>query len=210
MSKFRASGKWNADAPSRADTGSIRGKTISNPIPIEDEDFPIRTPGTGIAIPLGANGEEPPTRSMRASIGPDLENIMERPVGVPGDQRDSSTLVPAQPLEERTTRRTSPPRMSTISVPSKSSMAAPQRKKSSLRTVFGRIFGKKRKSVASSTARISSPDRASRMDQHKSVSGIETDDWARGIANMLNRIRLLLHEINEIPPILKAALSPYP
>jgi hypothetical protein len=174
MSKFRASGKWNADAPSRADTGSIRGKIISNPIPIEDEDFPIRTPGTGIAIPLGVNGEEQPLRSMRASTGPDLENIMERPVGVPADQRESSTLVPALP-EERTSRRTSPPRISTTSVPSKSSMAAPQRKKSSLRTVFGRIFGKKRKSVASSTARVPSPGGESRTGQHRSVSCRGTD-----------------------------------
>ncbi|EPE27710.1 hypothetical protein GLAREA_04501 [Glarea lozoyensis ATCC 20868] len=197
MSKFRASGKWNGDAPSR-ETGSIRGKTISNPIPIEDEDFPIRTPGTGIAVPIGSKGEE--QIRLRSSNSPDLESIMERPalpVGAPADHLES-TSVAAKPLEEKPARRTSPPRaprMSTTSVPSKINMEAPQRKKSSLRTVFGKLFGKKRKSVASTTT-APSQDGGDRADQHRSDPSALTRNKRDSSNTQTRSVSLPINEYN--------------
>ena len=137
MSKFRG-GKRRTDGPSRANTGSsIRGR-IGPPIPIPDDDeFPIRSPGTGIATPLATDGNERkfPLRSSTTA------------------ERDSAA------------QQASTLRYSQISAPSGSSIEKPQRKKSSLKSVFGRLFGKKRKPSNASNGQNGSPAR-----QHRSVS----------------------------------------
>src|SRR5882672_8184162 len=105
---------------------------ISAPIPIPDDEFPIRTPGTGMAVPLGTDGIEP---RLRASIAAELDNTALQ-TGVP----TSSTVDPklpilstpdqAQPFREIQIRRTNQPssqRESGTSVPSGSSVGKPQR-----------------------------------------------------------------------------------
>jgi hypothetical protein len=147
---------------------------ISAPIPIQDDDeFPIRTPGAGIATPLGTEGTE--TR-LRVSIAADLDNTSLQagiPISNTADPKlpIQSIAGPAQPFREIQIRRTNQPSMqrnSGASVPSRSSMGKPQRKKSSFRSALGRLFGKKSKNGGASP-----PEQGAsgmRAGQHRSVS----------------------------------------
>lgn len=177
MSKFRGAPKWRAEGPARTNTGSsIRGKTISQPIPFPDDDeFPIRTPGTGIALPLGADGIERLRISTTAS---ELNNA-------PHQTGDFTTGTRTPPMP----RETPPPppeaqvprtiqghkpnqpsglRNSVAGVLDAPGIEKPQRKKSSMRSVFGRLFGKKRKDSTSSNMGASGSSDV-RAGQHRSV-----------------------------------------
>ncbi|CAG8950381.1 hypothetical protein HYFRA_00006874 [Hymenoscyphus fraxineus] len=183
MSPFRASGRWKSDGPNRTNTGSsIRGR-IGPPIPItDDEEFPIRAPGAPRALPLSdGNGQE---QQLAPSPAMEVEHIIHQQPGVAVDdfivQTDAApTSAPPPPppplpipsVEEGSTMHTSLEqpstlRNSTTTAPSKDSMVVPHRKKSSLKTVFGRLFGKKRKSTA---VTLSESPFTDREDQHRSV-----------------------------------------
>jgi hypothetical protein len=151
MSKRRG-GKWRADGPTRMNTGSsIRGKTISNPIAFTDDDeFPFRSPGTGIATPLGTEGIDkqlqlrasglanPTSAAQQASRLPLAEPIAtETSANTPPQHAYEAPVLP--------TAQSVPSRVSAASNPSVPGEDKPKRKKSSLRAVFGRIFGKKQK-----------------------------------------------------------------
>ncbi|TVY41630.1 hypothetical protein LSUB1_G003607 [Lachnellula subtilissima] len=163
MSKFRSPG-------TRANNGgSIRGR-IGPPIPIPDDDeFPIRTPGTGIATPVG-------TGSVERSLGRRGSNATDHSSQQTGNaasgftDRPRSASIPAQPVAEEPPRRTTQPnalRNSTASIPSGTSVGKPQRKKSSLRSVLGKLFGKKRKGGSNSTNENGRSTSGVR-DQHRS------------------------------------------
>src|SRR6187402_3399384 len=103
MSKFR-----------RQNTAtSIRGKTISHPIPFPDDDeFPIRTPGTGIAMPLGSDAES--QLRMRESVAAQLENTSHQTGIAVSDFLDPTAVdepisVPSQPSPEAQVKRTTVP-----------------------------------------------------------------------------------------------------
>lgn len=169
MSKFKAAPKWKKEPLERTITGaSIRAKGISGPIPLPDDDeFPIRTPGTGIATPLGEDGVE--KQLFRR------ESVVDRP--------DSTVLVPGntatidfggQTIEEGDTpnirppvRESSPPQdrrsvaQASLSSKPASSVGKPQRKKSSLKVVLGRLFGRKQKASPSTNPIV-------RAEQHRS------------------------------------------
>jgi hypothetical protein len=153
MSKFRGPTKWRTDGPVRTNTGSsIRGK-ISAPIIADDDEFPIRLPGTSIATPLGKEsiasngiGDSPP----RASPPPPPQPAYEPP---------------PVPTNQASTVRTSVASNGPVSNEGK-----PQRKKSSLGSVFRKIFGgKKRKDSSSSSTTTQGPG-GFRAGQHRSVS----------------------------------------
>lgn len=225
----------NAGRPNPGQQKSnVRGR-ISGPIPIPipDDEFPIRSPGSGIAIP-GSKDDEFPIRkpgSGIASTYPLLEEPQETHSSVQSQLQPPSFQVgptagsasgshvddnveditgnsnldaplqspPEVPLHSQTPtsqhvtrtspqrtspRRTSPTvqrtagsstmRYSTVSqVPStQSTEGDPTRKKSTLRTALGRLFGRKKKSMDSQ--RSSNPaGRASGTlgsAQHHSVS----------------------------------------
>lgn len=181
MSKFRGAGKKRAEEPTRTNTGpSIRGKTISQPIPFPDDDeFPIRTPGAGIALPLGADGVERRIDS-RAS---EHDNYFNQPgvaisdygaldSGNPQMPRDPPPPPPeAQSVRAAQSQSPNPSsilRDSVVSVPDAPSLEKPQRKKSSMRSVFGKLFGRKRRSSPSGK---DADKRSSviRAEQHRSV-----------------------------------------
>ena len=173
MSKFRSPSKWRPDGITRTNTGgSIRGK-IGPPIPIPDDDeFPIRTPGTGIATPLGTGSVEQPL-GLRGSTATD-RSLQQTGIAASGfTDRPQSASIPAQSSAEEPLRRTTQPsalRNSTASIPSRSSVGKPQRKKSSLRSVLGRLFGKKRKGGSTSSNEKDQSPSGVRADQHRSVS----------------------------------------
>jgi hypothetical protein len=178
MSKFRGAGKWRNEGPVRTNTGSsIRGR-IGPPIPIPDDDeFPIRSPGTGIATPLGNEALERQFR-LRASTASEHDHALQQTDDAvvaplePAGQAPSPPTQTTQVSQEAGVRRTNQPsalRNSQTSVPSGSSAGKPQRKKSSLRSVFGRLFGKKRKDSNSSSTREQGAG-GMRAGQHRSVS----------------------------------------
>jgi hypothetical protein len=174
MKKLRSVGRKPA-IPSRSNTiSSIRGK-ISAPIPISaaDDEFPIRTPGTGIAMPLDQEGLE---REPRAAPTPlQLETVKQEEADVLASVDEPSRAAPSTPPSMAPShenpapqaRQVSPLRGSGVSNPSGSSMEKPQRKKSTLRTVLGRLFGKKRKSDNSANGHHGASPRAG---LHRSVS----------------------------------------
>ena len=150
---------------------------ISAPIPFPDDDeFPIRSPGSGIATPLGKEPIGPP---LRGSIAEELDNMAVQ-TGIPASRAVDPKLSnpalagPTQPYLEPQIRRSFQPsalRNSETSMPSASSAGKPQRKKSSFRSALGRLFGKKSKNSGSSSpqAQIAGGGRA---DQHRSVRAI--------------------------------------
>ncbi|KAI9053372.1 hypothetical protein LZ554_002331 [Drepanopeziza brunnea f. sp. 'monogermtubi'] len=173
MSKLRAAGK-RREEPARTNTGSsVRGKTISQPIPFPDDDeFPIRTPGTGIALPLDAEGIE---RLRVSTTATNESDKTSHPNGTAVSELTPPREAPSPPHEAQVRRATqghkpnqpSKLRNSVTSVPHSPSTEKPQRKKSSMRSVFGRFFGKKQ----TSSPTPSEADRGSssaRTEQHRS------------------------------------------
>ncbi|OIW35057.1 hypothetical protein CONLIGDRAFT_675999 [Coniochaeta ligniaria NRRL 30616] len=204
-----------AGRPKPGQQSSIRGR-ISGPIPIpnpgDDDEFPIRTPGSGIAIP--ANDDEnfefpirkpgagiattyplpedtpegqdtPAQRQHTQELQPPPPQAGTAAVSVSGSNTDTSQnsnadpeppshAAPGPPSDSRSSsghratktpprvsppQRRSPPsqtiapasalRYSTVSeAPTSQSRdgASPKRKKSTLRTALGRLFGRKKKS----------------------------------------------------------------
>ena len=161
--------------PSRSNTtSSIRGK-ISAPIPIStaDDEFPIRTPGTGIAMSLGQEGLEKEPRAAPTPL--QLESVKQEEANISAPVKEQPRAAPSEPPSTAPShgnpapqvRQVSPLRGSGVSNPSGSSIEKPQRKKSTLRSVLGRLFGKKQKIGSSADGlHMSSP----RAGLHRSVS----------------------------------------
>jgi len=153
MSKFRASGKRMSDGPARSNTGSsIRGK-ISAPIIIADNDeFPLRLPGTGLPTPIEDVNMESQLALRNSTVSPTL--LVPDAIG---DVPRISLPPPPQPSYEPPPPPTNKPSVGRTSMgtiegnPSRSSYAKPQRKKSSLGSVLKKLFGgkKQRNSVSS-------------------------------------------------------------
>ena len=175
MSRFRGNGKWKPEGPTRTNTGSsIRGK-ISAPIPIDDDEFPIRLPGTGIATPLGSEGVQESLQGRGSVVsGPDSHGHKEESIVTDSVDQSRTTraiLISNRPSDELSGRYINQPstlRVSMRSVPSGHSEEKPQRKKSSLRSVLSRLFGKKRKSGSSVSVSGQNSD-GLRAGQHFSV-----------------------------------------
>ncbi|EKD11834.1 uncharacterized protein L3040_008989 [Drepanopeziza brunnea f. sp. 'multigermtubi'] len=173
MSKLRAAGK-RREEPARTNTGSsVRGKTISQPIPFPDDDeFPIRAPGTGIALPLDAEGIERLRASTPATNEPDKTSP---PNGNAVSEFTPPREAPSPPHEAQIRRATQghkpnqPSRLrnSVTSVPHSASTEKPQRKKTSMRSVFGRIFGKKQK-ISPTPSEVDRGSSIVRTEQHRS------------------------------------------
>ncbi|KAJ2899174.1 hypothetical protein MKZ38_003371 [Zalerion maritima] len=98
----------NATSPARPRTGgqsTVRGKTISNPIPIPsplDDEFPIRNPGTGVATQVGDehhDGERPlappPPGASTLSTTQTQDHAEQGTMPMP-----MSTSAPSQPERE--------------------------------------------------------------------------------------------------------------
>jgi hypothetical protein len=174
MKKFKGAGRKPATISRSDTTSSIRGK-ISAPIPIAtgDDEFPIRAPGTGIATPLGHEGLERQPRAaptpFQLEMAKQEESDISAPIEEPARAASSAppSTVPSLETPAPQARQISPMRGSGVSNPSGLAIEKPQRKKSTLRSVLSRLFGKKRKSDSSANGiRETSP----RAGQHRSVS----------------------------------------
>lgn len=152
--------KYKPTGPSRT-ASSIRGK-ISAPIPIPDDDeFPIRSPGTGIATPLDVGGIDKQLHVPLVGHGIAVSDFSD--TRAPSTTYTDSIAPPRHVLPTGL-------RNSEISQPSvESSIEKPQRKKTTFKFVIGRLFGTKkgRSASARSSAQNPSTDKAG---QHRSVS----------------------------------------
>ncbi|PBP19152.1 hypothetical protein BUE80_DR010038 [Diplocarpon rosae] len=171
-SKPRGAGKRRAEdtAPRTNTASSVRGKSISQPFPLpHDDEFPIRTPGTGIALPLDAGGA---ARLRISTAASDYDSLHQTGIAVsdfsgtrsPSLLRKSPPPPPeAQFLRHSQGRKPNQPSGLTNSVTSVpgSNVELSQKKKSSMKSVLGRLFGRKRKD-------LQPPRTAGRAEQHRS------------------------------------------
>lgn len=142
---------------------SIRGR-ISGPIPIpnpaDDDEFPMRQPGTGLATPLNEFGNKLPAPTEGSSI-----IIESHPTGlsppdlvIPEEMTESTTIqaTPSQASSpaQRRTNRSSTLRYSTISAGTAVTSQPEtnhQHKKSGIRSALGKLFGRKKRDPAKSS-----------------------------------------------------------
>jgi hypothetical protein len=177
MAKFMNSAR-RSKSPVR--TNTIRGK-ISGPIPIptiEDDEFPIRSPGTGIATPMGHEGVEKQLQMPKPSEEkPAQQPVQQRPLTPSSTYEDidpvrktPDTQAASQLSHESPTARTEGSSVNPESKMASVRQQSPeksQRKKGSLRSILGRIFGgKKRKNTTSSPL---GRRENGHIDQHRSV-----------------------------------------
>ena len=172
MKKSRGSG-LSPIIPSRTNTGSsIRGR-ISAPIPLTDDDFPISTPRVGVAVPIGFAGTGRQLRSPTPPFRQDFAQDEETKVSVPAQESsrteisEPTSATASHEVPTPRARRVSPLRGSDARNSPEQYVEKPQRKKSTLRSVFGRLFGRKRKSGSSAGVLQVISERA---DLHRSVS----------------------------------------
>jgi hypothetical protein len=128
-------------------------------------------------MPMGQEGLEREPRAAPAPLQTETDKQEEAGLSAPDEEpsRAAPSLPPSQPPSTAPSletpapqaRQASPLRGSGVSNPSGSTIEKPQRKKSTLRSVLGRLFGKKRKSDNSANVLHASSPRA---EQHRSVS----------------------------------------
>ena len=172
MSRFPGAERWKSGGVVRTNTGSsIRG-TISAPIIPVDDEVPTREPGTGLGAPLemeSAEGRFP----VRPSAGSGQILQTNRIGSNAIDKILRASLPPSQIAQDP-----SPPQMNQSIVPSTSMTRTPlkpgggkpQRKKSSLGTVFRKLFGGQQRKARMSLDTTGQGHDGYRAGQHRSVS----------------------------------------
>ncbi|KAI1264152.1 hypothetical protein F5Y18DRAFT_85790 [Xylariaceae sp. FL1019] len=141
--------------------GSIRGK-ISGPIPIRDDDeFPIRHPGSGFAM----EGEPRQLNREVAAAQRDSVAMSSSPTSAREQKADSGIEPGPSPTSVATTRQ----RRQTLRYSTASEMTSPDltaRKKSTLRHTIAKLFGRKKKGSRSGSD--TEPQSRALKDQRKS------------------------------------------
>lgn len=179
MSRFSKTGTWKSETSGRTNASStIRGR-ISAPIPIQDDDdeFPIRSPGTSIATPLESLNSDGIEKVMRGSAISGRDSALAHGnIGMgsyiePPRRIGTSPLPSGRPSYNPPSRRTEdysiPRSASPVGRPSGPILSKPARKKSTLKGVFGKIFGMKRKDVPNKKQGV---DALQSEQHHRSVS----------------------------------------
>ncbi|KAB8299292.1 hypothetical protein EYC80_001369 [Monilinia laxa] len=155
MSEISKAGTWKSEVSGRTNTGpTVRGR-ISAPIPIRDDDeFPIRSPGTGIATPLGSLNSDGIEKVMRGSAISGHSALAHGDIGM-GSYIEPSRRIGTTPIPSNRPSYNAPSRLtedysvhrssSPVGRPLESIISKPARKKSTFKGVLGKIFGKKRR-----------------------------------------------------------------
>lgn len=169
----------------RAGHANVRGKTISAPIPIpnpaDDDEFPMRRPGTGLATPLGNEGMSkmlvPPERASTM----DPQTIAGQPPETVTEERSETPVLQADPVlasdisdspaQGRTNSNTLRYSMMSNGTDTDRSRTAPQRKRSTLRSTLGRLFGRRKSPSSLGTQRKSSSGSAEQQSQRPAALG---------------------------------------
>lgn len=197
MNKSKSLGIWKAEDPAGTDTrpSSIRGKTISGPIPFPDDDeFSFRVQGSNVATTLETKDSEK-ERSTRVS---ELVESHSTPQEDKKDNfEDSNSIETAKTIPPHPARApppppptlpivqpsygTSPPpipppifqpesiRLPTASITPHQGLERPKPKKSSFRSFLSKIFKNKRKDTLP-PRQYQQRTSEIRVEQHRSVS----------------------------------------
>lgn len=187
MNRSKSISSWKTPSRRSGTSSSIRGK-ISNPIPMttEDDEFPIRTLGAGYANPMATEGLEkqlpvPTTASDSSTVNHEYDSFNGDHVGTIGTAittHSESDGLPAEECHAQTTAYTGyEPLYIWNSLASQNTRGGrsggvdspPLRKKSTLKSVVRRIFGRKRKSVSSDSRDRAESKRAGHS-HHRSVN----------------------------------------
>ncbi|KAI8632548.1 hypothetical protein F5Y19DRAFT_367735 [Xylariaceae sp. FL1651] len=143
MGLFKSASNAGRSRPDQPTPSNIRGK-ISGPIPIDDDEFPIRNPGSSIALEGEPKQlESVPQRDSAATSTNTALNVTREEktdsVAQSGPSQASTTSTP----QRRRTNRSSALRYSTVSEATDAEPSS--RKKSSLRLAIGKLFGRNKK-----------------------------------------------------------------
>ena len=181
----RNSGNWMNGANSskrQSSTHSVRGR-ISGPFPIPDpmdDEFPMRNQNNGAILAAASAGAYEPSRSVAAirdnidtkddAIStPHTEVVQNRSsFSEPSSKPDTPDVIHSLPPKKAT-----PPsdlRHSAVSggtSPSPGTHGQLQRKKSTLRGAFGRLFGRKRRTDSRDTTASSGTPASERSRRHR-------------------------------------------
>ncbi|KAI1103333.1 hypothetical protein F4804DRAFT_233500 [Jackrogersella minutella] len=146
MGMFRPATSVGRPKTAQPDPTTVRGR-ISGPIPMDDE-FPIRSPGSGMAHEgkpeqLEPHVEDHPRISRSENTPSEVVRTEKADSVTPSGPSHASTSS-ASPRQHRTVR-SSALRYSTVS--DGTDIDRPQRKKSTLKSTLGRLFKRKKKST---------------------------------------------------------------
>lgn len=190
MSGVSSNGSARLSKPSGP---TVRGR-ISNPIPLsqpmDDDEFPIRQPGTGIAAAPGGEQKEDidETKPAQQTMKEEDEDFPSRPAATeapPQEPEQNTVVLPNEatseprstPVQQRPSEhRTTPSnalRQSMISsdtARTKSSKGQHEKKKSGLRGALGKLFGRKKKTDSVVVVSERSAAQSGQANQHQSVS----------------------------------------
>jgi hypothetical protein len=169
MGLFKSASNAGRSRPSPPPPSNIRGK-ISGPIPIPEEEFPVRNPESDLAHEGRPKQLDPATQrdsAVAASTNTAFNTTREDKTSSPAQSGPSQSSTPSTP-DRRRTNRSSTLRYSTMS--EATDMASPARKKSSLRAAFGRLFRKRNKKRGSRSVSDSEAQVDPSNEHHRSVS----------------------------------------
>jgi len=169
MNLFKSASSAGRGRSDQTPPSNIRGK-ISGPIPIPDDEFPIRNFGSSMAQERIPN--QPGLASQRESVAASTNAAFAHGATLGSKTNSLSQSGPSQdstvstPVRRRRTNRSSALRYSTLSEATDS--GSPSRKKSALRMAIGKLFGRRNKQGSRSTS--DSEAQGSSSDRHHSVS----------------------------------------
>lgn len=195
MGLFKSASNAGRDRPGLVPRSNIRGK-ISGPIPIPDDEFPMRTsdPSTIQEETENLLSPEPQRDSIAVSTNIEGDGTGENRTdslvqSVPS--QGSTTSTPTR----RRTNRSSTLRYSTLS--ETTDTASPSRKKSSFRTAIGKLFRKRNKkqgnrSVSDSEAQVDPSN-----DHHRSEPVARDQEPAESDGEPKRSASFPITELNE-------------
>lgn len=168
MGLFKSASNAGRDRPGLTPRSNIRGK-ISGPIPIPDDEFPMRTsdPSTIQEETTNLLSPEPQRDSIAVSTNNEADGTGENRTDSLAQSVPSQSSTTSAPTRRRT-NRSSTLRYSTVS--ETTDTASPSRKKSGFRTAIGKLFGKRNKKQGNRSTSESEPQADPSNDHHRSVS----------------------------------------
>ncbi|KAI1737931.1 hypothetical protein F4680DRAFT_202944 [Xylaria scruposa] len=166
MGLFKSPSNAGQSRPGPAPRSNIRGN-ISGPIPIPDDEFPMRNPGSSIAQEGRPKQLDPETQrdSAAASTSSVYNGAHEDKTNSLAHSGPSQTSTNSTHARRRT-NRSSTVRYSTMSEATDS--ASPSRKKSSFRAAIGKLFKKRNRKQSSRSASGSEAHSTPPVDHHRS------------------------------------------
>ncbi|KAI1428062.1 hypothetical protein F5Y12DRAFT_71531 [Xylaria sp. FL1777] len=176
MKLFKSASNAGGNRPGRPPPRSnIRGK-ISGPIPIPDDEFPLRNPRSSITQEGLPEQSDPANQrdSGAASTNSAFNATREDKASSLAQSGPSQASTTSNPVRRRRTNRSSALRYSNLS--DATDTASPSRKKSSFRAAIGKFFGKRNRKRGSRSTSGSEAQIVPSHDHHHSDPVVREGD----------------------------------